>query len=512
MFKNVLLIFSAITAIECANILAVFPTPSISHQVVFRALTDALEDRGHTLTIVSTDPERTSRRHPNTTEIDMHFTYESFRRALSFVQFKETKMDELDLMEMSMKLFEPMITEQFEHPKIVKLLKSRDKVKFDVVIVEYLNQIPWYAVAEWFDSPLIGITSLDTINPSHAAHGNDAHPIAHPEMLFPFIENLTFEQRYRVLRFELWSEFYYNPIIYAMMDKLVQRFTPGVKTSAKDLVGKADLLLVNAHPALGFLRPILPSTVQLGFMHIKPPKEITDAKLKKFVDESDKPIIYMSLGSNVQASEMDESFVNVFLNTFKSLPYNVLWKWETDTMKNKPDNVFIHKWLPQADLLAHPKIKLFITQGGQQSFEEAVDRKVPLIVVPFTGEQESNALRAVKLKIGLHLELFNLNEKVLSDAIGKIISGDFKENIAKLREIVYDEPMRPVEKAVWWVEYCIRHKGTKHFDYSGKYIPFYQRYFLDFIAIDLVILWIAIKLLKFMLKIVFGKKEKSKTE
>ena len=53
---------------------------------------------------------------------------------------------------------------------------------------------------------------------------------------------------------------------------------------------------------------------------------------------------------------------------------------ETDDLENQPSNVKISKWLPQADLLSHPNIKLFIMQGGQQSLEEAIDRTIPLVV------------------------------------------------------------------------------------------------------------------------------------
>ncbi|CRK97520.1 CLUMA_CG010909, isoform A [Clunio marinus] len=497
-------LMSSINSSSAANILAIFPTPSISHQVVFRAITDELENRGHTLTIVSTDPERLGRRHPNTTEIDMHFTYEFYKREFNFVKVKEAKLDELGMIDSWYPLIEPMYSEQFEHPEIQKLIQSRGKVKYDAVIVEFMFFYPWYAMAEWFDAPLIGMTSFDTFTENHESFGNFANPIAHPEIYFPFIENLTFKQRYLSLRYYFWYNYYYTPKFQKIVEKLINRYLPGTTTSLVELRNKAELLMTNTHPALGFIRPIVPTTIQLGFLHIKPPKPITDLTIRNYLDNSDKPIIYMSLGSNVRSSEVNQKFVNIFLNVFKFLPYNILWKWETDDMKNKPNNVFIHKWLPQADLLAHPNIKLFIMQGGQQSLEEAIDRGIPLIVIPFLGDQSANAQRVEKLKIGLHLDLHSLNEKILKETIDEVISGDYRKNILNLRDIVHDQPMKPVDKAVWWIEYFIRHKGMEHLNYTGKNVPFYQLYMLDFLAITLLGSFLMFKIISKMLKIVFS--------
>lgn len=59
------------------------------------------------------------------------------------------------------------------------------------------------------------------------------------------------------------------------------------------------------------------------------------------------------------------------METFAELPYKILWKFEDDQLEGKPNNIKTNKWLPQQDLLGHPNIKLFITQGGLQSLEEA---------------------------------------------------------------------------------------------------------------------------------------------
>jgi glucuronosyltransferase len=99
-----------------------------------------------------------------------------------------------------------------------------------------------------------------------------------------------------------------------------------------------------------------------------------------------------------------------------------------------------------------------------------------------------NALKIKSKGIGDYIELFSLTEEKLRQTINEVLKPEYKRNIETLRDLIRDEPMTPREKAVWWVEYVLRHNGTKHLDYIGRHVPFYQRYFLDFIVIAIVIL------------------------
>jgi glucuronosyltransferase len=112
--------------------------------------------------------------------------------------------------------------------------------------------------------------------------------------------------------------------------------------------------------------------------------------------------------------------------------------------------------------------------------------------------------------IGVSLNLFELSEKLLKEAIEEAIKPEYRNNIENLRYIVNDQPMSSREKAVWWIEYVLRHKTTEHLDYVGRLIPFYQQYFLDFIGLALIFCVAFIISCKFLIK--FVKNEKIKKE
>jgi glucuronosyltransferase len=479
------------SSVDSANILGVFPTPSISHQVVYHALMKDLEARGHHLTILTTDLIDTN--NPNVTQIDLQNLYEVFQKAVNFVEVKESKVDQSNFMKLVMKVNLLFMDELFSNSEVKSLISKSNEKKFDLMIFEHCNFDAILAFAEVFDCPAIGIFSLDMLFMHHEEIGNVVNPVIHPEVTFAYEHgSLSFVERWESLKYYLKYKWQLQGWFEEQQENLIKQHFPTVTASVDELKKRVQLLMTNTNPALGFIRPLLPNTIQLGFMHIEPPKSLIDSDLKTFLDSSKNGIIYMSLGSNVKSKDLSLEVQQIFLKVFNRLSYDVLWKFEADNLPNKPDNVMISKWTPQSDLLAHPKIKLFITQGGQQSMEEAIDRTVPMIVIPFLGDQIANANRMVRKGIGFQLELNTMTESKLLEAINEMLKPKYKQNIVKLRELVYDQPMTSRERAVWWTEYVIRHRGAKHLEYPGRQVPFYQKYWLDFIGLALLVIVAAV--------------------
>jgi len=56
-------------------------------------------------------------------------------------------------------------------------------------------------------------------------------------------------------------------------------------------------------------------------------------------------------------------------------------------------NIKFVDWAPQTDVLAHPAVKLFVTQSGINSLYEAAYNAVPMVSVPIIGDQINNAAK-----------------------------------------------------------------------------------------------------------------------
>jgi ceramide galactosyltransferase len=101
------------------------------------------------------------------------------------------------------------------------------------------------------------------------------------------------------------------------------------------------------------------------------------------------------MGSSVKAANMPESLRQLLVQTFAKLPYRVLWKYESSIIQNDlPPNVKISRWLPQQDILGHPKLKVFITHGGLLSMFETVYHGSPAVVMPVFCDHDSNSEKA----------------------------------------------------------------------------------------------------------------------
>lgn len=57
----------------------------------------------------------------------------------------------------------------------------------------------------------------------------------------------------------------------------------------------------------------------------------------------------------------------------------------------------------------------------------------------------------------------------------------YKEKITELAETIEDTPMSPLETAVWWTEYVLRHKDLSHLKGAAVHANLNEYYMIDVI-------------------------------
>nr|CAI5828525.1 unnamed protein product [Callosobruchus analis] len=339
----------------------------------------------------------------------------------------------------------------------VKKLMNTD-TRFDVVLVESLFP-PFLAFGEKHGCPTILVSSLDASVWIHGYMGNLDHPVASQNLMMPFYKTPNFKERLIGTFFHIYGWFHRQLRYFPQSNEdIAKHFGTGLP-SLQDILRKVQMLFLNVHPAL-------------------------HGDLQSFLDKEKQGVIYLSLGSNVKSEKLDKRKKETMFKVLNSLQYKVLWKYGGNDAPNLTNVKFI-KWSPQQDILRHPNVKLFITQGGLQSLEEAIYNSVPVVVLPCFGDQTSNARKVEDRGVGrivYHVKE-GLDENTFRSTIMEVLQNDsYRQNAKSLRDIILDEPMSGIEKAVWWTEYVIRNKGAKYLRNHSQDIPWYQFLFLDIFA------------------------------
>ena len=86
------------------------------------------------------------------------------------------------------------------------------------------------------------------------------------------------------------------------------------------------------------------------------------------------------------------------------------------------DNVKVSSWLPQNDILGHPKTRLFIGHAGMNGMLEAAYHGVPMICVPFFGDQFDNSVAAKHFGMAEFLYKESITERSLLKLINAVLN------------------------------------------------------------------------------------------
>ena len=102
---------------------------------------------------------------------------------------------------------------------------------------------------------------------------------------------------------------------------------------------------------------------------------------------------------------------------------------------------------------------------------------------------------------------FLKNRSVKTPLLEWIFSGfhRYHENARRLSRIYRDQPHTPLEQAVYWTEYVIRHKGAPHLRSAVLDLAWYQYFLLDVLAVLALVVASVVLIVYMTLRAVLGK-------
>lgn len=389
-------------------------------------------------------------------------------------------------------------------------------IKFDLMITEVFGMDPMIGFANYFKMPVVLISTLRT-NPFVSTWtGTPSPPSFIPFVMSHLPKEMNFLQRVKNTLFQTFFEVLWGYMQYATDRVVYNEIFPDPKPSfyqaRKDAV---SLVLMNSHISLDGAQPLMTNIIEVGGMQVTTKSEPLPQELQQFMDNSRDGIVYFSFGTNVQASIMHEKQRNAFIKVLTEIKENVIIKWDhPQSIAHVPKRKFYTSdWLPQSDILAHPKVKIFVTHGGLMSTTETIYRGVPTVGIPVFGDQQANIKYHESLGIGVRLSYSNVTEESFRWALTEVLSNTRYQNTVKdISNKFKDRLVPPLETAKWWIEYVIRHKGAPFLRSPAIKLNCFQYHNLDVYGFIFGIMFITFWVVKILIRQVYLKMCKSSNQ
>ncbi|XP_046870949.1 UDP-glucuronosyltransferase 2A1-like [Hypomesus transpacificus] len=504
----------------------VFPG-EFSHWLNIRVMLEALVDRNHSVTVVVNSASPSVRY----TEKE-RFSFKVFNVSYSKGQLNAMSDDLIDYwinqapnastFEVGLKIRDLLgkatemqlgICDSMLRNK--EFLDSLRKSKFDVVLADPM-MLCSELVADALGLPYVISLRFSFGYAMERLCGQMPAPPSYvPAPPLPYTAPFTFPESVKNFLMQHFQSFLFKLHNFISLDGYYSEIH-GKPTSMCEMIGKADIWLIRTYWDFEHPRPFLPNFKFVGGLHCKPAKQLP-TEMEEFVQSSgDNGIVVFSLGSMIKNLTKEKG--NTIAAALGQIPQKVVWRYSGEKPDTIAPNTRVYDWIPQNDLLGHTKTKAFITHGGTNGLYEAIYHGIPMVGIPFLGDQPYNIMHMKTKGAAVMIDFNTMQPKDLVEGLTTVINDpSYKENMMKLSRIHHDQPMRPLDTAVFWIEFVMRNKGAKHLRVQAHNLTWYQYYCLDVAAFLLsvvgLILVLLIKTCCFCIRKCCGKgKPREKTE
>ncbi|XP_064092115.1 UDP-glycosyltransferase UGT5-like isoform X3 [Macrobrachium nipponense] len=442
-----------------------------SHTNFYMGIVKELADSGHHVTLVTAYSSKESRTNENIREIwipEVDYSHNSPNRFnISFSTFLN------QLTEMA-----PLCTKSLRNDEVQGLAGE----EFDVILLSPFNDC-YLSIVYQQQAPFIYVNPLGISPTLGGIVGNPDFPSFSTLQLYDHSHPLTFVQR---AKNELATIATTLITKYLFLDTMEKDFRnsglcPEGLPPFEEVRRNVSLVFLNSVRELETpTRPYVPAVIHLGGIHCRPAEQLPK-DLGKWAEESGEDgFIFFSLGTAVKSVDLPESHRQMLVGAFGSLKQRILWKWDDESIPGMPPNVRVAKWLPQQDILGHPKLRLFITHGGLLSTLESVYHGRPVLGLPVFGDQMANMKDVERQGWGKTLLWDDLTEgRLLKEIISVMNNRTMHEIVQSRHRLMRDQPLTPRETALFWTEYIVRHNGAVHLRSPIAEMPWYKVYNTD---------------------------------
>uniref|UniRef100_A0A3Q2ZI29 UDP-glucuronosyltransferase n=1 Tax=Kryptolebias marmoratus TaxID=37003 RepID=A0A3Q2ZI29_KRYMA len=363
------------------------------------------------------------------------------------------------------------------------LMKKLQESKFDLMLTD-----PGMSLGVILGSyvKLLMVFNVRWLNTGEGHFAIAPSPVSYvPHTMSELHDKMDFLERTNNMLHYLYSVYQQYFVINPAYSEVFQRhFPPG--TDLLSLQLSADIWLFRSDFVFEFPRPTMPNVAYIGGFQCKEAKPLP-AELEAFMQSSgEHGVIIMSLGTLV--SSLPSEITETIAAAFAQLPQNVIWRFLGEKPSSLGNNTLLVNWLPQNDLLGHPKTRVFVAHGGLNGLYEAMCLGVPVLGMPLLFDQFDNIVRLKMRGAARMMRVKLLTKEIFLEALKDLLENpSYRKNIQHLSQLHRDQPVSPLDTAIFWIEYVIRNRGAAHLKSAGLSLPWYTYFCLDVAAIVMTI-------------------------
>ncbi|XP_047106804.1 UDP-glucosyltransferase 2-like [Schistocerca piceifrons] len=371
-------LLAVVRASSAAKILVIAPTPTISHQLPFHILSKALLWRGYRVTILMTHSMKIS--HENYTEIDLSVAYRPIRGDYDFVKiYEEPPIKSMNIMQGIVGYSAEV---QPNETSVQSFIRSGEP--YDLEILEGFIYVCYYGLIHKMGSPpVVKLLTLTAPSSVYYNFGSAINPAFMPDMWLGYSDRMNFWQR-------LYNTYFYLRLMHmwfckempfqeALMRKHFGPDPPSVYEADRNV----SLLITTNHFVMEYPHPHLPNIIDITGIHVA-----TEQK------PLSKP-----LSISIKEQEDLSKDLRPLATYFIMLP-----KEKDNNRINNVQYVFGTRISSKCATLHYSRLN------------KATYHAIPLLAIPFFGDQAHNAAKVRQSGTGVWLEYSDVtNDTLLRD-------------------------------------------------------------------------------------------------
>ena len=259
-----------------ARILVIMPTIVKSHFAMVESYFKALAARGHQVVVISHFPQK--EKIGNYTDITVETDMKVFsdKEGIDIERVLANMNPVVNVRNLN-KFGVSNCEAGLSQPKVQELIKSKET--FDVVINDLFHTDCYLAFAYKFKTKIIGISTSALMPWANDRMGNPENPSYIPNLFSPYSDKMSFYERLTNSLQLILFKFMYYIYVEIPTNDIARRHFGDDMPNLSEIAKKTSLVLVNSHPSLNGPRPLVPGVVEVGGIHINPPKPLPKVSL-----------------------------------------------------------------------------------------------------------------------------------------------------------------------------------------------------------------------------------------